>query len=544
MSPSVAMTPDLDLKGDLLRPRAFGADGAAELVVTHGAWVFLVGADVFKVKRPVNLGFLDYGTLARRKVACEAEVRLNRRLAPDVYFGVVPVVLGADGRARVPRRGEATLLADDQNVVDWAVHMKRMPEAHRADVLLRDGALDGPAIDRIAETLAAFHDALPPEGRAARYGSRATLEGNLEENFAQTRATIEAWLRPDEADELRRWQRAFLRGHGHLFEERVAKARVRDGHGDLRLEHVYLEGDRVTILDGIEFNERFRYGDVASDVAFLSMDLAKHRRVDLAERFLAAYARASNDFDLYAVVDFYESYRAYVRGKVASMIVDDPSVDEPTRRRASDDAREYFVLARAVGRRNLLAPSVVAVGGVIASGKSTVATFLGEALSAPVVDADRTRKFMIGVAPSKKLDEAAWSGAYDPGFTEHVYEEVLRRAEVVLASGRPVVIDASFRSATMRAAARDLAQKYGAPFRFVECRTPKSVCRERLRERELHRGVSDGRIAIFDDFCARFEVVDELVASEHLVLDTTLAMPANEAFLRSELDVWPAGLDA
>src|SRR5262249_31789082 len=159
-----------------------------------------------------------------------------------------------------------------------------------------------------------------------------------------------------------------------------------------------------------------------------------------------------NDFDLYAVVDFYESYRAYVRAKIASILADDANADVEARGRAEREARKHYLLALSAERRSLLVPAVIAVGGVIACGKSTVAE-----ASAPIVDADRTRKSMLGVAATRKLHDPAWSGAYDPAFTEEVYAEVLRRAAVVLDSGRPVVIDASFRSVEMRRRARELA---------------------------------------------------------------------------------------
>ncbi|HLK39891.1 MAG TPA: AAA family ATPase [Polyangiaceae bacterium] len=506
----------------------------ADLVETHASWVFLRRDEVFKVKRPVNLGFLDFRTSEQRRIACEAEVNLNRRLAPDVYLGVVPIVRDVGGRARTFGPGP---------VVDWAVRMRRLPDEPRADRLLAAGRLDPERLDRIAHTLAAFHAACGTDATIARYGSPVMIDRNLEENFAQTADSIEEYMRVDEAEDLRRWQRAFLRGHAATFARRIADGRVRDGHGDLRLEHVYFAGpnERVTILDCIEFNERFRYADVCADLAFLSMDLAAHGRVDLAERFLAAYARAAQDFDLYAVVDFYESYRAFVRGKVSAMLAHDPSVGADARRRANEEARRYFLLALSCTRRSLLLPAVVAVGGVIASGKSTIADRIGPDLGAPVVDSDRTRKAMMGVDLTQRLPDRAWSGAYDPAFTERVYAEVLRRADVVLASGRPVVIDASFRSGAMRAAARELANRHGVPFRFVECRTAADVCRRRLLDREGRPGVSDGRTAIFDEFCARFEPVVDLAPPEHVVLDGGRPVEESRGILRGALDVWPRG---
>lgn len=528
------------LEEDLQRPSAYAAFTTAPqsvaLVETHISWVFLLDGEVVKVKKPVYLGFLDFRTIEQRRVACAAEVVLNARLAENVYLGVVPVRRGADGRAQVGGSGP---------IVDWAVHMRRLPDAWRADTQVRDRALTPKAIDAIAARIARFHEAARSDAETARFGGPESIATNLDENFAQTRDTLLRYLRSEESEELVRWQTAFLRGHRALFEQRAATGHVRDGHGDLRLEHVYVEpSGAVTVLDGIEFNERFRFADVCADVAFLSMDLAAHGRVDLAERLVAKYARASNDFDLYALVDFYQSYRGFVRGKVAAMLADDAGVDEPTRRLAAGEARRYYLNALAASHRPLLLPAVVAVGGGIASGKSTLAERIADAMSAPIVDADRTRKAMVGVAPLRPLSEPAWQGAYDPRFTNDVYAEVRRRAGVVLASGRPVVLDASFRSADMRRKARELASAHGVPFRFVECRAGDDVCRARLAKRAEQRGVSDGRLAIFDAFAASFERVDELPSSEHIVVDTARPLEETEALLRATLDTWPAAFVA
>jgi hypothetical protein len=226
------------------------------------------------------------------------------------------------------------------------------------------------------------------------------------------------------------------------------------------------------------------------------------------------------------------------------MLEADTGASEELRERAAKEARRYFRLALAAERPPLLAPRVVAIGGWMAAGKSTVAEVVGDLLAAPVVDADRTRKSMLGIEATRFAGESVWKGAYDPGFTEHVYEELVRRAGVVLEAGRSVVLDASFRSPAMRASARALAAKHGTPFLMLEVRAPKEVCRERLRAREEGAHVSDGRLAVFDDFIARFEAITELSASEHLVLDTTMPVAALERQLRGVLPAWPAALRA
>jgi len=504
----------VQLHDALLSPQAFPATALSQVerLVTHISWVFLLEHDVYKVKRPVDLGFLDFRTLERRRLACEAEVELNRRLAPTVYLGVVPVGRTGEDRFHVNGSGE---------VVDWAVHMRRVPDANRADNLLREGKLSLARLDEIARRLADFHTQAARGSHIASFGAPEQIAQNVSENFAQTRRTVERFLSRREAAELENWQRNYLQDHAKLFRERLERGYVRDGHGDLRLEHVYVEASGITILDCIEFNDRFRYADVCADVAFLSMDLEAAGRVDLAELLLARYARYADDFDLYGLVDFYESYRAFVRAKVASFTAADETVDYPTREHAWQQARHYALLALSAKRSPVVAPVMVAIGGLIASGKSTLAERLGSVLAAPIVDTDRIRKHMAGRLPLGRMTEPLFKGVYSEEASERVYAELCRRARVVLHSGRPIVVEASFRTAAERANIRALAHECKVPFHFVECRAPADTCKARLVERAKGASVSDGRLEIFDAFAASFEAVTELDASEHVVVDTT-----------------------
>jgi aminoglycoside phosphotransferase family enzyme/predicted kinase len=516
-----------DLKADLIAP-------GIDLVETHTAWVFLGDETVWKVKKPVDYGFLDYSTADKRRLACDAEVRLNGRLAPDVYDSVVPITRDGHGHHAISGNGE---------VVDYAVRMVRLPDARRADIRLEEGRLSRQDIDGVAEHLARFHANMPSGPDIARFGDPELILSNVRENFAQTRGTITAFLDGRESSEIETKQVRFVEEHRGLFYERMQEGRIRDGHGDLRLEHVYLsDGRPPTIIDCIEFNDRFRYADVCADIAFLSMDLERLGRADLAEAFLAGYARASGDYDLYPLVDFYEGYRAYVRGKVASIQSADPGADHRSHERAKKDARHAYLLALSEGRERLLEPAVIVVGGLIASGKSTIAESIGSMTSAPIVDADRTRKALLGVAPTSPMEDPAWSGAYAPEVTERVYRELFRRAGSVLRSRRSVVLDASFRSRALRDEARKLAREHGVPFYFVECRADPDECRRRLRRRAETRTISDGRLEIFDDFLARWERIDEIAPREHVVVDTSLSIDENAKRLMDTLPSWPPGL--
>jgi aminoglycoside phosphotransferase family enzyme/predicted kinase len=512
-----------DLRADLAR-------WAEEVRETHISWVFLRQQDVLKVKKPVSFGFLDFSSLEQRRQACLTEVELNARLAPGVYLGVVPVLRTPTGEhsfaldddpAAVMAAGTTKVTAETTTeIVDWAVHMRRLPDRDRADVRLQEGRLSAGQLEKLAEALSRFHAAAASSPRVAAFGHVAAIRDNVRENFDQAHQRLAGLVSAAQQREVESWQLSFLEQHSELFEQRVRSGHVRDGHGDLRLEHVYIdEQDQPLVIDCIEFNERFRYGDTCADIAFLSMDLAFHERVDLAERFLAAYAKSSKDHDLYALVDFYESYRAYVRAKISALGLDAAAL--AARQELERQARRYLLLALASKRPFDGPPRLLALAGMIASGKSTLAAALAGELPAVQLSSDRLRKELLGITADTPVREAAFAEHYSESASEGVYAELLRRAELVLRSGRSVVLDASFRSSAARAAARALAARCEAPFTLIECRVPPEVCRARLAERALAPSESDGRAQIFDDFALHYEPISELSEREHVVLDTS-----------------------
>jgi aminoglycoside phosphotransferase family enzyme/predicted kinase len=514
-------------------------DHGFELVETHLSRVFLGPRDVYKFKRPVNLGFVDFTTRGARKDACEAELALNRRLAPDVYLDVL--CLWHQGHATdAPTAHDEwlheTAPADPQQDHEWLVHMRRLPDATRADVLLAKGDLGLEEVDQIASMLVRFHRTARCDRHTTEFGRKSCIEGNVEENFQQIAPDLSRYLRPEEAQRLFAAQRGFLAEHGALFEARCQAGRVRDGHGDLRLEHLYREGRDGSFLaiDCIEFNERFRFADVCADLAFLVMDLAHHGRRDLAERLVLRYALESGDYGRYRLLDFYVSYRATVRAKVTGMLAADPDVNEATRARAAAEARRYYLLALAAESAPLEPACLVAMTGGIASGKSTLAEAVASTRHAPVLVADRVRKELLGVPLTQPLHSAPFQGAYDEVTSARVYDELLRRADDVLASGRSVVLDASFRSRAHREQVLALAERHGVRGMFVECRCSEAAVHERLRTRALAPSVSDGRSEIERSFQQSFEPL-ELPAEAHCVIDTERPLADNVAQVLNRL---------
>jgi aminoglycoside phosphotransferase family enzyme/predicted kinase len=506
--------PPLDL-GPAVRRRA-RLDPAApvELRATHASWVFIAGGDVWKVKRPVDLGFLDFSTVEARKRCCEDEVRLNRRLAPDVYVGVEPVRRGAGGLELGP---------GDAPVVDWAVRMRRLPDEESAAARLARGALDPDRLALLAARVADFHGAA--RAVPAR-GDMATLRRNVEENFAETERfvgdSVGDLVDRDTFDDARAFQTCWLDDNAGLVRRRVEAGRIREGHGDLRLEHVYFPGDDARaaplVIDCVEFDERFRAGDVGGDVAFLAMELDLAGRPDLAAGFLARYAEAADDFDLYRVLDFYLSYRAWVRGKVAALVASDEGAAAELRKRKRLEARRDFALARAYAGRALDAPFVVAVGGVIGSGKSTLAAALGRELAVPVIGSDPTRKSLAGLPPTERGGPELYTAAN----RARAYAELLRRAEGVVGSGRSVVLDATFSEPARRGDAGALARARGARLVFVELACDEAVLRARLARRRAGGSVSDATDAHLDDLARRYRAPDPAEGTPVVHLDGAL----------------------
>jgi len=309
--------------------------GKVEFLQTHISYLFLAGELVYKVKKPVDFGFLDFTTLEKRHYYCQEEVRLNKRFSPDVYLATVPI----------SRNGAAFRLGDDTEVVEYAVKMRRINEDHMLYRLLEGGKIDAEAMQRIGKHLAKAYAAIPSDEKARAFGALDVISTNVVENFEQTSKYIGGPLSKEAFETIESWSLAFMQEKTALFEQRMAQGSIKDCHGDLHLQHICVEGEKIYIFDCIEFNERFRFGDVASDVAFLAMDLDFNGHPGLARTFVDAYIEASGDATLAQVLVFYKVYRAYVRAKVTSFMLDDAGLDERTKDEGFQRAKEYYDLA-------------------------------------------------------------------------------------------------------------------------------------------------------------------------------------------------------
>jgi aminoglycoside phosphotransferase family enzyme len=323
------------LQKKLLNPEFYaGHPKEVKLIETHISLLFLTGSHVYKVKKPVDFGFLDFTTLEKRRYFCEQEVMLNRRLSPNIYLGVVKITQDQD-QISLEGKGEA---------VEYAVKMKQIPEELLMDKLLEKNKVTSEMIEAISERLVHFYFNAETSDDIKSFAKPGRVKQDTDENFEQTAKYIGTAITKDVYEEVRNRTDGFFKEREIIFHQRIASDRIRDCHGDLRLEHIFW-GDEISIFDCIEFNQRFRYTDVAADLAFLAMDLDYHERGDLNKPLISTYVKKSGDQDLMKVLDFYKCYRAYVRGKVESFRLDDPNIPEREKKEALKRAQKYFSLA-------------------------------------------------------------------------------------------------------------------------------------------------------------------------------------------------------
>ena len=429
----------------------------AELAETHTAIVFLVGDRAYKLKKPVSLGFLDFSRPETRAVVCQREVELNRRFAPDVYLGV------------------ATITDWKGKPCDSLVVMRRMPADRRLATLVTRGENVERPVRQVARLMARFHGQAPASPEMASVGTRNAVQAHWEDSFEQMRPFVGPVLDPTTTASVESLARRYLAGRDALFQARIASGRIRDGHGDLLADDIFCLDDGPRILDCLEFDDRLRWGDVLSDVAFLAMDLERLGAPDLAERFLGWYREFSGETYPRSLADHYIAYRAHVRSKVACL--------RYAQGDHAADAEADRLLAQA--NRHLRQGRIVLtlVGGLPGTGKSTLATGISDALGWTVLRSDEVRKDLGGLAHGTHVHESFRRGLYRPELTTATYQALLERARIALELGESVILDATFSDKAWQEAAGKLAQDTFSEFVELRCRLGCAEAAARLAAR-------------------------------------------------------------
>jgi uncharacterized protein len=480
-------------------------------VHTHASLVFLAVPLVYKVKKPVDFGFLDFSTLEKRRHFCRREVELNSRLAPGVYQGVVPITREPHGFA-FGGRGR---------VVEYAVKMRHLDPGGFLDARLRGGTAGEPELEQVARTLAAFYQKQPSPPEIAEWGGVGKLRISTDENFAQTRRFIGRTLSREAFETIRAFTDACYARRRPLFERRVADGWIRDCHGDLHLDHIHLTKGAPIIYDCIEFNDRFRHLDVASDAAFLAMDLDFHGRPDLSRFFTVRLARLLDDPEMEGLMDFYQCYRAYVRGKVESLHSEADIGGDGERATAAASARRYFQLALQYAVCGCT-PSALVVMGRVATGKSTLAAALSRELGWQLVSSDPLRKSLADLPLHERPDAAGRAALYAPEMTARTYEALIQQAAEILRQGRGVILDATFSKRVFRDQMRESIGD--ARLRWIITEADAATTRRRLGNREQNAEVvSDARLGDQPVLDANFEFPGELPEAALIHVSTSRA---------------------
>jgi hypothetical protein len=494
------------------------------LVETHISWVLLTGPYAYKIKKPVNLGFLDFSTLEKRRFFCEEELRLNQRLAPSLYLEVIPIA----GSPASP------VLSGSGAAIEYAVKMVQFPEEARLDRMLTRGELGPPHIDLLARELAEFHGRIAMAGNDKPYGDPEHVYEPVRENFIQIRSRIEAG---DESP-LRRleiWSETSFAELRVTFENRKRGGFIRECHGDAHLANMVWLEERAMLFDCLEFSANLRWIDVMSELAFLVMDFDDRGRSDLARRALNAYLEHTGDYAGLAVFRFYQVYRALVRAKVACIRLCQSSLSDTEKNRGREEYRGYVNLA---GRYTQPPPpALIITHGLSGSGKTWLSQLLLEALDAVRVRSDIERKRLHGLAPAERSGSGIDSGIYAPDASRRTYAHLAELAAMILRAGHTAIVDAAFLKHSQRDQLHAVANERHVPFVILDIRTPENVLHQRLRQRAAQQHeVSEAGLAVLNHQLATREPLTDAEQRHILSADGAAPdMPCLERQLREHL---------
>jgi aminoglycoside phosphotransferase family enzyme/predicted kinase len=489
-------------------------------IQTHISWVFIAPPFVFKVKKPVNLGFLDFSTLEKRRHFCQQELELNRRLCSDVYLEVLSLNANGDALSFNPG-GEP---------VEYALKMKQLTTGWFLNELLEKGLVGENEINRVISCLHRFYEAQTPSQEVEKWGAPEKLKISTDENFAQVEAFVGKTISPAALETIRHFTNVFYAANEQLFQERIWQHRIRDCHGDLHLDHVHITPEATTIFDCIEFNDRFRFIDIANDLAFLAMDFDFEGKRELGSLFLRNAAREFSDIGLQKVASFYKCYRAFVRGKVESIqtTFTEPSTAEEHGKRAM----RYFRLALRYAVAGSQ-PLVLLAMGRVGTGKSTLANQLGSELDWPVFSSDRIRKTLAGVPLTQRTATERRGIVYSGQMTNRTYRELVEQGLAALASYGGVILDATFSRRGKRDYLHAECAKVHVPVQVIELDAEKDQIANRLQTRVQSAGeISDARLEDLEALTAAYEPPLEL-APGLITIKTSGSIP--EGALKSVL---------
>ena len=467
-------------------------------IETHISWVFIASPFVFKVKKPVNLGFLDFSTLEKRHHFCQRELELNRRLCPETYLGVIPIY----------NSGTSFSFTAEGVIAEYSLKMRELADGWFLRELVAKGLAGETEINRVIACLQRFYESETSTPEIEQWGKAEKLKISTDENFAQAKQFMGKTISLPALETIRHFTDNFYTAKASLFRERIRQHRIRDCHGDLHLDHIHITPEATTIFDCIEFNDRFRFIDIANDLAFLAMDFDFEGKHELGNLFLRNAARAFRDPAMLTLANFYKCYRAFVRGKVEGIQAISQEL-APSDEHAQRAAR-YFRLALRYATTGS-EPVLLVVMGRIGTGKTTVASQLAREFDWPLFSSDQIRKALSGVPLRVRTAPELRAKVYSKQMTKETYQNLLRNGLAAVASHGGVVLDATFSSRTYRDLLHAECARAHVPFQVIELEADYQEVANRLRARNATAGeISDARPEDLDRLSAAYEPPSEL----------------------------------
>lgn len=506
--------PNSSLIKNLLSSRAYNHPTLQlGLIETHVSWVILTGKYAYKIKKPVDFGFLDFSTLKKRKYFCEEELRLGQLFAPEIYLAVVPIT----GTIEQPK-----VNGDTGPILEYAIKMCEFSQDNLLSTLLKQGKLNTSLIDQLGQLIAEFHKKTPIAPKNSRFGLPHEVQTPTQQNFEQITPLLSNSNDIAQIEKLEKWANEQFTIHQKLFEKRKRQGFIRDCHGDLHLANIILYHNKLVLFDRLEFNEDLRWTDVIADLAFLAMDLAGKKQPKLANQLINTYLQFTGDYEGLNLLAYYLSYRAVVRAKIALFRLNQKDLNDKEKLDIRNDYYNFINLAEFYTRPKK--PNLIIMHGLAGSGKSTIAKKIVIECGAIQISSDIIRKKLFSIPLFENSNSTPYGGIYTPESTEKTYNKLLSLAKISIKAGFTVIVDATFLLHSQRLMFYNLAELLKVPFYILHCRTNDLKIIQRINKRNVRNNnkISEANLTILEH---QKELVEPLLNSEQqytLVIDDQL----------------------
>jgi aminoglycoside phosphotransferase family enzyme/predicted kinase len=480
---------------------------------THISKVFLTGYYVYKIKKPMDLGFLDFSTIEKRRFYCDREIILNRRLTKDIYLDVVAITV----------KHKSYALGGKRDIVEYAVKMRQLDDSRSLLQMIKSQEINRDDVTDLGRKLAQFYINAPISDHLQTGDGWQNVLDACRENFKQTQPFSKTLLHRKTWKTVQEATLSFLQTRKSYFIHRFKTGKVRDCHGDLRTGHIYFTDTGIQIIDCIEFNDRLRHIDVINDLAFLLMDLDFRGKHGIGDCLLNEFLKATDDLKAFLLLDFYKCYRAFVRCKVNCIFLASQKTPPQEREKKLLDMRRYLDLSHEYALQ-FSRPSIWIICGMPATGKSTIANALARTLEIEPIRSDVIRKTLFGLAPHECGGTRFKEKIYSSAGTALTYETLLHRAQQEIANGSSVILDATFSKASQRANLISLAKVKGIKPVFIECQATEKIMKERLLRRQFTPSISDARLENFNALKSRYQHLSCDNNIRHIIVNTALPL--------------------